>query len=410
MVRYLCSSEWEAQQRAMLAKLQQVAQEGTIQISHAYLAHIKKDEDRKVLAHADTMTWDEVEPSLRVILEQHLYQAIEGAPGEVNFPCMYTGEVLPVSKVASEEFDRTKNRPAVEVLEGIRDMREIKPELMIDLGNALAYKVMAAGAIKNHLVGILKFTIIPSLGAQPIPFVFATVVDLDDREESLFDEMKAKFVTQELHNVIKRGNVSRAVFFPCLDDDGREMADMLVYAGSGAGAWFKALEATRKLSPRREGQALVRMITEQTMGGAVPHDLFRTMSEELLDEAPDGLHAESVVQSLEKAIGYGVDRLGFKARWESAFGDLDYKPHYESLFGGGDVSKPTTLKMKAGEIQVTLPPAQLEHFRQVTVGDETFIIFAVPDAAKVVVGKDLDLKIKPVALEDLERWLKDQAK
>lgn len=392
----------------MLAKLQQVAQEGTLAVSHAYLGHIKKDEERKVLAHADALAWDEVDPSLKGILTQHLYQAIQGALGEVNFPCMYTGEVLAVDKVSSEDFDRLKNRPAVEVLEAIRDLKEVRPEVLMELGNVLAYKVMAAGAIKNHLVSVLRFQIVPSLGAPPVIFAFATILDLDDREESLFDESTGKFITQVLNNVIKRTNVSRAVFFPCLDDDGREMADLLVYAGSGAAAWFKALEATRRLSPRREGQALLRMITEQNVTGEVPHDLFRTMGEALLDQAEDGLHADSVVKSLEKAVGHGVDRLGFQARWESTFGDLSYRPSYDALFGGDSVEKPTKMKMSAGGIEVTLTPGHLENFRQVTVGDQTFILFAVPERARVVVGKDLDLKIKPVELEGVEGWLRGE--
>jgi hypothetical protein len=394
----------------MLQKLQQVAQEGTIRITHLYLGQIKKDEERKVLVYADTMEWEAAEPSLRGILEQHLYQAVEGAPGEVNFPCMYTGEVLSVAKVASEEYDRTKNRPSVELLEGIRDMREVQQDLLLEYGNTLSYKVMAAGAIKNHLVAVIRFTMTPQMGAAPITFVFATIVDLDDKSEALFDENKGQFVTQELHNVIKRGNVSRAVFFPCLDDDGRELADMLVYAGSGAGAWFKALEATRRLNPRREGQALVRMITEQSSGEEVPHDLFRQMGDELLEQANDGLAADSVATSLEKAVGHGIDRLGFQARWESAFGDLSYRPTYDSLFGGEEMEKPTKLKMQAGDIQVSLTPAHLEHFRQVTVGDKTFIVFEVPQQAKVVVGKDLDLHIAPVELENLRRWLEGQSR
>jgi hypothetical protein len=392
----------------MLQKLQQVAMEGAVKIGHAYLGHIKKDEDRKILAHAEVLSWEQVEPSVKAILEQHLYQAMEGKLGEVNFPCMYTGEVLSVEKVASDEFDRTKNRPSVELLESIREMREVREELMLEWGNALAYKVMAAGAIKNHLVAILRFEMVPALGAAPIPFVFATVLDLDDREESLFDERSGRFVTQVLQNVIKRSGPSRAVFFPCLDEDGREMADMLVYAGSGAGAWFKALEATRRFSPRREGQALVRMVAEQNLGGEVPHDLFRRMGQELAPQAADGLHVEAVATSLEKAVGHGIDRLGFQARWESAFGDLNYRPSYESLFGG-DVEKPARLKMVAGDIQVTMPPSALEHFRQVTVGEKTFIVFAVPEKAKVVVGKDLNLQVKPVALEDLEGWLRGES-
>lgn len=392
----------------MLAKLQQVAQEGTITITHAYLGHIKRDEERKILAHADALEWDQVDPSLRGLLTQNLYQAIEGALGEVNFPCMYTGDVLSVEKVASADFDRLKNRPAVEVLEAIREMREIQPEVLLELGNVIAYKVMAAGAIKNHLVAVLHFQMVPALGQPPVRFSFATVLDLDDREESLFDELTGKFITQVLNNVIKRGNVSRAVFFPCLDDDGREMADMLVYAGSGAAAWFKALEATRRLNPRREGQALLRMITEQNLGGEVPHNLFHTMSEELLDQAADGLHADSVAKSLEKAVGHGIDRLGFQSRWESSFGDLSYRPSYDALFGGEAQEKPTRMKMTAGSIEINLTPGHLENFRQVTVGDQTYILFAVPERAKVVVGKELDLKIKPVELEDVEGWLRGE--
>lgn len=389
----------------MLQKLQIVAREGSISVSDVYLGHIKRDEERKLLVHANAYKWNDLDPQLRAILTQHLYQAIEGAPGEVNFPCMYTGEVLPVDKVASAEYDRVHNRPSVEVLEAIRDMDDVHPASLVELGNVLAYKVMAAGAIKNHLVAVLRFQAVPELGAAPMRFSFATVLDLDDREESLFDEHTGQFVTQVLHNVIKRAGVSRAVFFPCLDAEGREIADLMVYAGSGAAAWFKALEATRRLSPRREGQALLRMITEQNVTGEVPHDLFQRMGADLLDEAADGLSAESVVRSMEKAVGHGVDRLGFQARWESAFGDLSYRPAYHSLFGSSSTEKPTRMKMRAGSIEITLTPDDLESFRQVTVGDRTFILFAVPERARVVVGKDLDLKIKPVELADIQRWM-----
>lgn len=393
----------------MLEKLRQVASEGTLRIEHAYLGHIKKDEDRKYLAHAEAMDWEDVEPTVRSIFEQHLHQALEGALGEVNFPCMYTGDVLAIDKVASPELDRTQNRPAVEVLEALHDMREINHDSMLEMGNVLAYKVLAAGAIKNHLLGILRLQVVPELGAAPITFVFATLTDLDDREESLFDELRGKFITTMLNNVVKRGAVSRAVFFPCLDEDGREMADLLVYAGSGAGAWFKALEATRRFSPRREGQTLVRMITEQSSGGAVPHDIFQKMGEQLLPQVSAGLEAESVVDSIEKALGHGIDRKGFLSRWESSFGDAGYRPSYASLFGGDEVEKPTRLKMQAGEILITLHPSHLEHFRQVTVGKQSFIVFAVPDSAKVLVGKDLNMKIKPVELEDLKTWIESKA-
>lgn len=390
----------------MLSKLLQVSGEGGLRISEAYIGHIKRDEDRKLLAHAEALAWDEVEPSVRSLLEQHLNQALEGPLGEVNFPCHYTGEVLSVAKVASAEFDRTSNRPAVELLEAATGLPGGDRERLAEIGNALAYKVMAAGAISNHLVGLLRFTMTPQLGAAPIPFAFATLVDLDDREESFFDETKGRFVTQELRNVIKRGSVSRAVFFPCLDEEGKEAADLLVYAGSGAAGWFKALEASRKLSPRREGQALLRMISEQKAGSEAPHDLFQRMGTTLLPEAADGLRAESVVTSLEKAVGHGVDRSGFLSRWESTFGDAEYRAGYESLFGGDDLEKPTKLKMQTGSIAITLTPADLQHFRQVTVGEQTFILFAVPERARVVVGKDLDLKIQGVALDAVEHWLR----
>jgi hypothetical protein len=213
-------------------------------------------------------------------------------------------------------------------------------------------------------------------------------------------------VTTALHNVIKKSSVSRAAIFPCLDDDGREQADMLVYAGSGAGAWFKALEATRRFSPQQEGKALVRMITEQTVGGEVPHDLFTRMGDQLAVNVTDGLHAEEMATSLEKAMGHGIDRLGFMARWESAFGDLGYRPAYESLFGNvANVDKPTTLRMKAGEIEIKLTPADLENFRQVIYGKRTFIAFEVPESAKVIVGKDLDLHIRPVEIDHLRCWI-----
>jgi hypothetical protein len=152
----------------MLQKLQQVANEGTLQLTHIYLGHIKKDDDRKILAHAEAFAWEDVDPSIRAVIEQHLYQTIEGTMGDNLFPSMYTGEILSVARVASEEFDRTKNRPAVELLEAIRDMGEVNPDQLIDCGNALAYKVMSAGAIRNHLVAIVKFFIVPQLGAAPV--------------------------------------------------------------------------------------------------------------------------------------------------------------------------------------------------------------------------------------------------
>lgn len=393
----------------MLQMLQQIASEGNLRVDRLYLGHLKKDEERKLLAHADALQWDELEPSLRALLEQHLHQALQGPPGEVNFPCMYTGELLSVAKVASDELDRTRNRPAVEILEAIRDLNDARPEALVELGNLLAYKVMAAGAIRNQLLCLLRFTVVPTLNAAPVPFLFACLVDLDDREEALFDERTGRFITQQLTNVVKRGGLSRGALFPCLDDAGKESADLLIYAGSGAAAWFRALEATRRLNPRREGQALLRMITQQAEGTEVPHDLFRQMGDQLAPHAADGLHATAVAESLERAVGHGIDHKQFEAGWESSFGDLGYRPAFESLFGVPEAGKPATMKMETGGIQITLTPRHLEQFRQVTVDGQTFIVFAVPEKAKVVAGKELDLRIRAVSLEQLRAWLTGEA-
>lgn len=387
----------------MLAKLQQVRDEGTLRPTHLYVGHLKKDEDQKLLAHADAWAWNEAEGCIRELVEQHLHQAIEGALGQANFPCSYTGEIVNVSKVATPEFDRTRNRPAVEVFEAIRDARDPAPKALIDLGNVLAYKVLT-GSVKNNLLAILRFEMTPELNAPPITFVFATLCDLEDREEAFLDNNRGRFETQVLTNVLKRGSVSRAAFFPCLDDDGREQADLMVYAGSGAAGWFRALEVDQRFSPRREGQALVRLIAQQAGDGEVSHELFATMERELLTHAAHGLPSAAVADSLEKAVGHGIDREGFGARWASTFGDAGYRPSYEALFGSEEETG-ARLKMSAGDVQVTMRPAHLEGFRQVTVGDETYIIFKVPDRARVAVGKDLALTVKPVALADLIRWL-----
>jgi len=390
----------------MLTQLAKAALAGGIQISHVYLGHIKKDEDRKVLAHAEACLWEEVEPAVRGVLDSHLYQAMDGEEDQVNFRAFYTGEVLSIGKVTSSETDLTRNQPVVELLEGIRDMGPVmgsafNPQL-VEFGNILAFKVMAAGAIKNHLVAILKATAMTDLDAEPIPFVFATVVDLDDREEALFDEMKGRFVTQEIHNAIKRSKVSRAVFFPCLDEEGKETADLLVYAGSGAGAWFKALEATRRFSPQAEGKALLKMIAEQTDGEEITPDLFARMTELLQDDAENGLLAEHVATALEKVMGHGIDRLGFAARWESAFGDLGYRPAYESLFS-------FSVKMVAGGITVTLSPIALSDFRQVAVDGKTYLAFEAPESAKVGITTNLRLHVRQSTPTELAEWMAGQA-
>lgn len=385
----------------MLAKLLLWAQEGSLHVTHVYLAHLKRDEERRILAHADAMAWDDLEPKIREHLQAHLLQALEGAEGELNFPAHFTGEVLPVDKVTSPGYDRTRNRPSVEILEALCDLPEPTPALLIQWGNALAYKVLAAGTVRNQLLGVLRLQVVPERGAAARTLVFATLCDLEDREESYLDETRGQFQTQTLANVVKKGRVTRGVFFPCLDDDGRERADMLVYAATAASAWFAALEATYRLNPKREGQALVRMIAQLNEGAEVPHDVFQRMGHQLLPAAATGVLVEQVADSLEKAVGYGVDREGLRRKWQGSFGDPGYRVSYNALFGNSTVN----LKIAAGDIQVTLPPQQLVEFRQVTVNDETFVVFRVPGRADIAVGKDLNLRIAAADLEELQQWM-----
>jgi hypothetical protein len=389
----------------MLETLRRVAMEGSIKINQVYLGHIKRDEDHKFLAHSEAHEWNDADLAIRGLLEQYLYQTLDGQLGEVNFLCMFTGETLSVDKVAPSEMERARNRPTVEILEAANNLPDSRPDLLLPLGNSLACKVMAAGAIRSHFVALLRLEIIPSLNADPIHFVFSTICDLDDREESLFDESRSRFVTTMLNNVVKRGSVSRSVIFPCLDDEGRELADMLVYAGASGGAWFHALEATRRLSPKREGKALVRMIAEQASGSEVSHDLFDRMGKQLLPVSTEGMSAHHVADSIEKAMGHGIDRKGFMLQWESTFGDLGYRTEHGSLFGGENGENPTKLKMQAGEIEVKLTPSQLEDFRRVNAGGQNFIVFAVPEQAKIVIGKDLDLRIRQVSPAELRTWM-----
>lgn len=394
----------------MLNLLRRAAQEGSIAFESAYFGHIVKEEDRKVLAYADAQLWEDIDPGIRGVLTLHFYQMLEGEPGRTLFPSRYTGEVLPVDRVTDSDFDRVSNHATVEIFESMRDMPEPSAAPMIQLGNLLAYKVMAAGAIRNHLVAMVRLHAVPEMGARPLTLVMGTILDLDNREETLLDQRTGRFATHTLENVLKRTGISRAALFPCLDDEGRETADLLVYASSGAAAWFKALEMEARLSPAREGAALLRMITEQTVAGEVPHSILHRMGDELQDLAEDGLTCDAVMQSLERSVGHGVDRLGFQARWESAFGDLGYRPAYQSLFPDPNDDKALKLKMKAGSVTITLPPHQLNEFRQVTVGDNTFIVFKVPEKARVVAGKDLDMRIQPVTLPALSDWMTGSAR
>lgn len=383
----------------MLDMLQKAMLDGTVRISHVYIGHIKKDEDQKRLTHADALAWEDTAPCIQAVIEQHFYQTIDGEIGETLFPCNYHGQMLPVEKVTTAECDRTRNRPAVEILEAIRDLKgDDQHNRLAELGNALAYKVMAGGVIRNHLVGIAKFNIVPGRGAQPIPFSFATVIDLEDREEALLDDNAGTFNTQVLNNTIKRGRVSRAVLFPCLDDGGRESADLLVYARGNQGTWVRALEVPLQFSADREGKILMKLITQQASMSEVPHDLFDRMAAELAPFIESGLSSASVAIALEKALGYGIDRHDFASRWEDAFGDLGYRPAYLSLFA-------PALKMDVGRLKITLTPVILGAFRQVTINNHTFIAFAVPHQAQIRVGADLDLRIKQVDHNEIALWL-----
>lgn len=390
----------------MLLRLNTALLEGGLTPEFAYLAHIKKEDEQKTLSAADALLWEEVESSVRGLIIQHMTQMFDSPIGDGNFPSMYTGELLSAGKVAGEEWDETRNMPTVEALEQIRDMSAFNPDVLVNLGNVLAYKIMSAGAIRNHLLAVVRFSARLALGEPETVFVFATLFDMDDREESLLDQRKGRLVKWKLYNVLKRSGVSRAVLFPCLDDDGKEMGDLLVYARSGSAAWFKALEVDRRLNPKREGTALVKMMAEQTVGGAVPPDVLQRMGEDLEELADEGVTVEAFADSMEKAVGHGIDRLGLEAQWENTFGDLSYRANYNALFGGVPVDQMPQLKMQAGVIKITLPPTELEHFRQISVGDRTFIIFEVPEDAKVVLGKDLDLRIKKVRdTADLVDWM-----
>lgn len=392
----------------MLDMLRQIAQDAMINFESVYLGHIQRDEDRKILTFADALPWNDMDGNLRGILMQHLYQMLDGDIGKVNFPSHYTGEVLSVSRVAGDEYDRLHNRPTVEVLEAIRDLPAFDPRAMIELGNVLAYKVMSAGAIRNHMVAIVRFQVAPQLGDAPVTYVMATILDLDDREETLFEPRSNRWSTQQLANVLKHTKVARAALFPCRNEQGRETADLMVYAGSGSAAWFKALEVAVQLSPEREGKALLRMIAEQAEVTEVPHTLLAQMGETLQEQAETGLTMDMVAQSLERGLGRGIDRLGLRARWESTFGDLTYRPQYHALFASQDAEPELTLKMEAGPVTITCPPQQLAGFRQIRTGGATYIVFRVPESARIVTGKDLDIRIRPVDMADLSAWLQEE--
>lgn len=392
----------------MLLKLRTALLEGRVKPEFAYLGHIKKEDEEKVLTSQDVLPWEEIEASVRGLIIQHMAQVFEAQVGNTNFACMYTGELLSIARVAGEEWDENYNIPSVEVLEQFRGILDFNRETLIRLGSILAYKIMTASGIRNHLLAIVRFSASLALGEPESKFVFATLFDMDDREEALLDERKGRLVRWRLYNVLKRSQVSRAALFPYVGDDAYDAADLLVHARSGSAGWFKALEVDRRLSPKREGQALVRMMAEQTFGGAVPPDVIQRMRKELAVQAREGVSVEAFARSMEKAVGHGIDRIGLEAAWEKAFGDRGYKTSYNSLFGGVPNDQMPELKMQAGAVQIKIPPTELERFRQISVGERTFIVFEVPEDAKVVLGKTLDLKFRKLrSTADLVEWMEN---
>lgn len=395
----------------MLARMQMVAAEGGLKVTDLYTGHIKKGEDgRRTLAHADALRWEQVDRDLRAHLEGHLHEAVAGGLYQKNFPCWYHPErYVAVNEVVSDEYDRAENRPVVEILEAMRDAGSFDADRLVKLGNVLAYKICAVMNVKNILLAIMRVQFTPELGKPAIPMVFATLCEMDDRHESLLDERQGRVISRTFHNVLKRSGVSKAVFFPSLDDEFAERSDLLVYASGTAKSWFEALEVDRKVSTKQEGKALVKMIAQQTEMDEVPADFLKRMGEELADSAEEGLGAEQVADTLEKVVGHGIDRNGFQVSWAQAFGSPEYRPAYGPLFAEAKTPDETVpLKLEAGSVKMTIPAPELERFRQVTVGKRTFLIMEVPESARVAVTKDLGIRIKKAEnLDTVVSWMKE---
>lgn len=384
----------------MLQMLENQVADGNLRFESLYFAYCKKDP--RVLAHADAMPWDEVDPKVRVLLAGHLYKAIGGPLGEKNFVAHFTGDVVDVGRVAPPHTDPRDNRPAVEILEAIAETRELGRAGLIRLGNALAHKLLAVGPVKTYVLAVLRFQVVPSAGARPLPFAFATLCDLtDETEEPCFDERRGTLGTTTVSNLFSRTEVSKAVFFPCLDEHGEPAGDLLVYDGGGSRYWWQAFECSRRLSARRAGKAVVNTIAKG-VDAEVPAELFAKLAEDLLPHAAGGgLRAETVAASLERHARQAVNRHQFVRDWAGAFGDADYAVDYQHVFG--EAGAP--LHLVAGEVQMRITPRDLGHFRQTTVGGETFVIFRVPARARVKLGKELDLHVAPVAPAELLRWM-----
>lgn len=391
----------------MIGQLRMLAREGNIRGRMLYVSHIKEIDGVKTLLRADATDDRDVMPHLWDLFTTHLHQAVQGEPEDTLLYAWHSGEVGSVAKVAGESYDRNKNRPGSDVLESIRNLEAFNADQLIDLGNVLAYKVMAAGKIRNHLLGIMRFDAVPSLVTAPVPLVFASLVDLEDKEELNWDERQGMFVARELNDVVKGSSVTRAVFYPALDDDlKQEKADLLIFTRSAWVAWFKALDATPRFSIRREGTCLLKNLA-QVVGDEIPPTLMADLATELLPHAQGGIPCTAFIEALEKVLGRGVNGQKIVRQWEADFKSLHYRPRYEALFHGPGLKRPTKLKLTAEEVEVALQPRHLGNLRVVKVGDQYFTVLKHDMSAKLSFGRNLTVALTPVSLQELTAWLNE---
>lgn len=383
----------------MLIRLQDAVASGTIRYESFFFAYCKKDP--KMLAYSDAMAWDQVDPKVQEIFSSHLAKTVTGDLGIKLFTGHYTGQTVELGKVVSSFFDQRENKPAVEIMEAIAETRDLTPQALMKLGNVLAYKYLASQSSRTYVLGIVRFHIIPELGGAPLPCAFASLCDLEEeRVEAQFDEAKNRLTATVLNNLFSRSEVAKAALFPCLDEQGKELADLWIYDGSSSRYWWDALECQRQYSPAKESRSVINLVTRH-VDGEVPHDIFARLETDLVEVAAHGLTPDRVAESLEKAVLQPVDKDSFRRGWTGAFGREEHRVAYESLFGEGQAR----LTLEAGEVKLSCPAGQLRDFRQVSAGGENYVVFRVPQAAKVAVGKDLDLKIASIPLERLLAWL-----
>lgn len=390
----------------MLAHLLDHALNQSLRCTHAYLGHLTRSEEdgEKRLDRADALAWDQVDPVLQQLFLDYLTKVLEGEPGEKSFVTYYTGEPVSVDRFVHDAAGRAQSRPAVEVFQAICDRAELTEADLIALGNQIAYKALATMAVKDHLLGILRFEVLPVGAAAPVPFAFATLFELSKLESPFFDADRGTVELRAISGMIRGTGPAKAAIFPCLDDYWRESGDLLVYATSAGGSWFDALEMQLRLSPARQGKALLGMIAGQIGEADAPPDLFEQLAANLLPHAVGGLQPAAVADALEKSLGYGIDRQALGLRWETVFG-AEYRPEYASLFGEG--APPA--KLAAGEVAITVKTGDLPRFRQVRVGNETFIVMHVAERAGITLGKDNTLAIEPIALESLLAWIRSRS-